>query len=259
VNPLDLTTEGTTDWVMLGRSGSTANRDEKAGADYIGAVTVVGTHDTYAANAYLSRWTDGSPTATASDIQGCWEVKPPAIDDIQALQFSVAGLTPGAYTMKLYCSRYKATGRLTASNDTESYSADFDEGGAGVDSVYGVFTVNFPITFTGESLDVSLDVTALGHSVYGNVAISAITLVQTSIDDWIVDDISIELGTGGTEISFSFGTSVGATYGVQATDDLTDPTSWTNLITGISGDGDIVSVTSPVSAGPEFYRIYIEN
>jgi hypothetical protein len=258
VNPLDLTTEGTTDWVMLGRSGSTANRDEKAGADYIGEVIVVGTHDTYAANAYLSRWTDGSPTATASDIQGCWEVKPPAIDDIQALQFSVAGLTPGAYTMKLYCSRYKATGRLTASNDTESYSADFDEGGAGVDSVYGVFTVNFPITFTGESLDVSLDVTALGHSVYGNVAISAITLVQTSIDDWIVDDISIELGTGGTEISFSFGTEAGATYGIQSTDDLTDPTSWTNLITGILGDGDIVTVTKPIITGSEFYRIYIE-
>jgi hypothetical protein len=258
VNPLDLTAEGTTDWVMLGQGGSISNRDEKVGADFIGEVSVIGSHTAYAANAYQSYWTDGSPTATASGVQGGWEAKPLTGEADQALRFSVDGLTPGEYTMKLYCSRYKATGTLTATNNTASYSADFDEGGAGVSSVYGVFTLNFPIVSMGESLDVSLDATALGHSVYGNVSISAITLVKTGNPSPVIEELSIEVISGGTEVVLSFDTTYGALYSVEATDDLAG-NSWGDMATDVAGTGSEVSVTNSLSGNTEFYRAYIQD
>lgn len=258
VNPLDLTAEGTADWVMLGQGGVTNSRDEKASADYIGEVTVIGTHDAYAANAYLSSWTDGSPAASATDVQGCWEVKPPAVDGKQALTFSVDGLEPGEYTMKLYCARYRATATLTATNNTASYSADFDEDGSGVGSVYGVFTVNFAIDSFGESLGVSLDVTELGHSVYGNVAITAITLEQTSAADATIGEISMELVSGGTKAALSWGTSYGALYGVKAADNLVSG-SWSNIITDVAGTGDEVTVTNTLTEDVQFYRAFIQD
>jgi hypothetical protein len=258
VNPLDLTAEGTSDWVMLGQGGSISSRDEKAGTDYIGAVTVIGTHGAYGGNAYLSNWTDGSPTATASDAQGGWEAKPPAVGGKQALTFSVDGLSPGNYAMKLYCSRYKATGALTASIGTEISGADFNEGGTGSGSSYGVLTVNFPVAFLGESLDVSLDVTALGDTTYGNVSITAITLQQTSETDPEVGDVTFEIISGGTQMAMSFNTTAGYLYGVEVTDDLVDG-AWSNTVEDVAGTDSEVIVTNALMGDAGFYRAFIQD
>jgi hypothetical protein len=256
---LSLTAEGTTDWVMLGRGGSTASRDEKAGADYIGAVTVVGTHDAYGGNAYASSWTDGTPLDAASDVQGSWEVKPPAVDGKQALTFSVEGLSPGEYVMKLYCSRYRATGALTASTATDSYSVDFAEGGVGAGSNYGVITLVFPVASMGESLDVSLEVSELGSTVYGNVGLTAVTLAQTARSDAIMGELSIEVLSGGTEVVLGWNTSSGALYGVMACEDLGATNAWTNLITNIAGTGSDVTVTNALSGPCAFFRAYMQD
>jgi hypothetical protein len=259
VNPVDLTAEGSTDWVMLGRDGDIAAREEKTGAAYIGAVTVIGTPTAYAGNAYLSSWTDGTLAAADSGVQGGLEAKPPAVDGKQALTFSVEGLVPGEYTMKLYCSRYRASGTLTATNNMAIYSVDFDEGGVGSGSSYGVITLTFPIGSISESLDVSLDVTALGHSVYGNVSITAITLAQTFVPDPTIGEISMEMISGGTEVALSWDTSYGDYYGVMASGNLAVSSSWSNIITGVLGTGGEVTVTNTLSEGVEFYRAYIQD
>ncbi|MDF7809416.1 LamG domain-containing protein [Pontiellaceae bacterium B12219] len=249
VNPLELSVDGSMDWVMLGRDGSTVNRDEKSGADYIGDVTVAGTHGAWAANAYLSSWTNGSPVLSTNDVKGSWEAS-------ESLSFSVDGLDAGGYSLILYCSKYNAIGEMTATLGEESIVRYFDVSGTGGGAYYGVFSINIGIASMGESLDVSYALSAGS----GNVGITAITLSRTFTPDPTVGAISIELISGGTEAALSWDTIGGANslYGLQAAPNLsTGP--WESIISNVQGTGGKVTVTNPVSENVEFYRAYIQD
>lgn len=251
VNPINLTTNGPTDWVMLGMGGSTASRNEMDGADYIGEVTVIGTHGAYAGNGYLSSWSNGTPIAVTNDVQGSWEGQ----GETGALSFSLTGLDAGEYSMNLYCSKYRATAQLTATKGGASVVQAFTYGGTTV-TRYGVFTVEFSVE-EGETLDLLYEqVTRTG---VGNVGLTAITLEQTSAVDPTPGDVSAPVIIGGTNIIFSFRTAPGHQYGIKATDNLAVG-NWSNVVTDVVGTGGEVIITNtiPEDQPHMFYRSYLQ-
>ncbi len=72
-----------------------------------------------------------------------------------------------------------------------------------------------------------------------------------------IGDMTIEVISGGTEVSLSWLTDVGYTYGVQSKADLNDLV-WDNIITNVPGTGFEVTVTNALSPDVEFYQAYIE-
>jgi hypothetical protein len=172
VNTIDLTTLGSTDWAMLGQGADTNAFTEMAGADYIADVAVSGGSKGAFENSYLCSWNNGAGTETATAVKGSWEASYGA-----TISFSVTNLEAGDYTMNVYSSKYRANGALTVTMGTESVTTDFTVGGSSASSEYGVFTVNFTVDTTGDSLDVAYTTTDLGKD-YGNVGITAITLAS---------------------------------------------------------------------------------
>jgi hypothetical protein len=255
VNPLNLSALGPMDWVMLGQGGNISNRNEKAGADYIGAVTVTGTHGAFSGNAYQSSWTNGAVLGAATNVQGSWEAQGTTTDT--SLAFSLTGLAPAEYTMKVYCSKYKSTSQLTASKGSESYTIAFDQDGTTA-TRYGVFTVDFSIDTLGENLNVVYALVTSGKS--SNVGLTAIALEQTSLSvDPAPGQISIPVISGGTNLVFSFGTTAGYQYAVEGTDNLVSGL-WSNIVTDVAGtSGDVILTNAISSDAPQmFYRVYLQ-
>ncbi|MEI6892648.1 MAG: PEP-CTERM sorting domain-containing protein [Pontiella sp.] len=178
-DPINLTEQGTQDWIMLGQGGGDAgimSRDEKLGVDYISAVTVVGTHGSFASK-YESSWTDGSPTLMASNVQGNWEAQYDGSGN-ESLSFSVEGLAEGEYSMTVYAAKYRraTVGELVASIGENSTSVIFQTAtGAVAGSYYGVYTINFDIETAGESLNIAYNMLTNGGNI-SNVSLTAITL-----------------------------------------------------------------------------------
>lgn len=175
---VNLTTEGTTDWVMLGQGGGPTGltrRDEKGAVDYIGPVTVSGTHDSWVEHPSRYDWADGTPVAIGNQVLGDWEAKPlyGLASTDQGLSFSVDGLAVGEYTMTLYTSSFKAAQQLTATVGESSMSAAQDYVHMGSVTAYSVV---FRIERVGDSLTISFNRNDASGDHYSNVGISAITI-----------------------------------------------------------------------------------
>jgi hypothetical protein len=63
--------------------------------------------------------------------------------------------------------------------------------------------------------------------------------------------------TDGNALALSWSTVSGATYGVAMSTNLVSG-PWTNVLTGISGDGIPVSITNDPTADQQFFRVYLE-
>jgi hypothetical protein len=72
-----------------------------------------------------------------------------------------------------------------------------------------------------------------------------------------VDDFGGAVVSDGTRMALSWRTVSGATYGVKATTNLVTG-SWTNIATGISGAGELISVTNSMTEGQQFFRVFLE-
>ncbi len=252
VNPINLSSNGPADWVMLGMNGSTSSRNEMDGADYIGEVTVIGTHGAYAGNAYQSSWTNGSPIVRTNNVQGSWEGQ----GETGAFSFSLVGLEQGEYSMNIYCSKYRATAQLTAAKGGASITEAFTYGGTTV-TRYGVFTVDFTIGY-GETLDFLYE--QVTRTSIGNVGITAITLERVSAPlDPTPGDVAALAVVGGTNLILSFETTAGYQYGVEATDNLAVGI-WSDMAIAVEGTGGAVLITNALSADdPQmFYRAYLQ-
>jgi hypothetical protein len=170
VTDKDLSAEGTTDWIMLGQGGGASgitSRDEKAGVDFISAVTVTGTHDSWNAHPSSFTW-DG----LGGSVSGDWEAKPQdgvALTD-QSLEFSVNSLAAGDYTMMLYTSSYDAAQLLTASIGASSMTAE-QARGRDITS----YSVDFTIE-AGDVLNIDFSRNDTTAATYSNVGISAVTI-----------------------------------------------------------------------------------
>ncbi len=105
---VNLTTEGTTDWVHWGYSGGTS-LDRKTGANLISDATAIGASKLSVSNVTATAsWTDGTPHAAVSMTGTGTGVQAPG-----ALAFTVpAGVAPR--TLKVYCGNKSGTARLDA-------------------------------------------------------------------------------------------------------------------------------------------------
>lgn len=172
----NLTTLGTLDWVNLNNTG----RNEKAGASFIGDVTLDdnGRNTTLiqsgTSSTYISTWTDGTPTASATD-SGHWEAKDTTTGTAPGgFAFSVSGLATGQYTMTVYATKYRTTADFTATIGGESQTVSFNTNGNDAVTDITEFNLEFDIT-AGQTLDISYLMTGDQRS-NNNVGIGAITL-----------------------------------------------------------------------------------
>ncbi|MFC5049897.1 PEP-CTERM sorting domain-containing protein [Rubritalea spongiae] len=182
---IDLTAQGTLDWMSLGDAGATtptATKDfvaQKAGANFIQTVTVVNLDgistdwvgDDYASSPWASTWTDGD-SANQTALAGSLEAKSGSVDaDKVGLMFDVNVATAGDYQLIIYGTSYRSNYQLTASLDGTDYLSD-----VGAQNSESVFTIDFTTTAANETLSILYAQTADGGGSADNVGIAAITL-----------------------------------------------------------------------------------
>jgi hypothetical protein len=250
---VDLTAEGTADWVHWGLETS-ASVNRKAGVPaQISNFTPLGTANLlrYDDNHAAYSWSDGSPTtATNGTTTGVF-----LTNLSSGFQLTVpADDTPRV--LRLYVGAYAARGRLLAYLsdfsaqpyiDTSIYDASWD-------SEYAVYSIAYSAASPGQELTIIYRSVELLDGVWGNVTLQAATLSGglVLLPVSIVDPVHTA-----TDFRFSFATQADRDYVVQATDPLS-PTDWTNVTT-VPGTGGTVTVTNHnLSPTQQYYRVITE-
>ena len=172
---LDLTNEGTLDWIQLGRLNDT-DINQKLGAAYLSPVVRHNARNArWDTTDYQSSWTDGDPTLSDSNITTTWEAKSPAGADttLTSFTFDVSNLTVNNGQLIVYATAYYCIGKLTAEIGGASQNASFNYS----TNNHASFTIDFDLA-AGETLDITFAQTAdTGANQDDNIGISAITLV----------------------------------------------------------------------------------
>lgn len=247
---VDLTAEGTVDWVHWGLQSSTSVNRKAGVPAQISDVTPLGAANLsrYADNHSAYSWSDGSPTtATNGTTTGVF-----LTNLSSGFQLSVS-VDETPRVLRLYVGAYAARGRLLAYLsdfsaqpyiDTSIYDASWD-------SEYAVYSIACSAASPGQQLHVVYRSQELLDGVWGNVTLQAATLSGgvVLLPVSIVDPVCT-----GPDFRFSFATQAGLEYVVQATATLSPP-DWTNATT-VPGTGGAVTVTNyNVPAGPQYYRV----
>jgi hypothetical protein len=247
---VDLTAEGTTDWVHWGL-GSTSSFDYKSLVQRsISNFAPLGSNQVqrYSDNPVAFSWSDGTPTPAAYGT---------------TTGLLINGLTNGfmlaapadSYPRQLnvYVGGYGSQGELQA------WLSDFSApafGDTSISSVFGtkaaVCTINYTAASPGQQLIVLYRVRALFDLAYGDIRLQAATLqggppVPFSV---VIENPRIEGGS----FAFSFLTQSNLSYTILT---LNSPwsTNWLPVST-LPGTGGLLTVTNPITnPGATFYRV----
>ena len=165
-NPVDLTVEGTTDWVHW----SNGSVIRKAGVTaQISNYTVVGSGAVqyYSNDPRTVSWTAGAPTVTGSDVNGV-EIGP------SSNGFSItAPAGTSTHTLVIHVGGWVSSGTLTA-HLSDGSASDFVDT---TPSSNGPFDRNYTLTYTSASTNQTLRVTwQQNGGTSGNVTLSAVAL-----------------------------------------------------------------------------------
>jgi hypothetical protein len=172
---IDLTAQGTTDWVHWGLETNTSvNRKASVPAQIsdftrLGSANIVRYADNYAAYS----WSDGAPTATTggtrtgvflTNLSSGFQLTLPADTTLR--------------TLRLYVGAYAARGRLLAYLSDFSARPYVDKSvfDTSWDNEYAVYSVTFRAASAGQQLIVSYSSVELLDGVWGNVTLQAATL-----------------------------------------------------------------------------------
>ena len=177
---LNLSSEGTLDWVNLGRTDTGVNaaaRSEKSAVSLIGTVNQSNHTPATWTGSWKQSWTGGEGSLpTATNVQSAWEVKPQdpvnfANAPWASMDFQVTGLDAGDYVLKIYASRYQASGEMTASiGGAPNAIATLSSGS------FGVFQVDFSVDAPSDILSIDYAVVTAPTGKDSNIGISNITL-----------------------------------------------------------------------------------
>jgi hypothetical protein len=249
---INLTTEGTGDWIHWGARENTLS-DRKFGVGVqISDFNLLGggVVERYADNYTGYSWTDGAPTSQATNTTT--GVYVPGLDNGFELTLPADRTTR---TLKVYVGLYAAHARFQAwlsDFSARAYTSSSLSNFFGND--YGVYTLTFAAAASGQTLRVRYTAGELFDLDYGNVtlqaatlggqpAVSAPTAVSLGNPRWIGDDFV-----------FSFSSIAGASYTAQSASSF-PANNWQNLAT-LTGSGALINITnkSP-SAGTRFYRV----
>ena len=252
---VNLTTEGTADWVHWGGQTNGVGPDRKAGVlPQISNYTSIGTEKAqqFADNYTGFSWTDGTPTTSASDT---------------TTGLFIPGVTNGfqltlpadstARTLKVYVGGYAAAGNFQAWLSDFSAAAYSDSSlSNSFGNAYAAYTLNYTAASPGQTLTVRFTSKTLYDPAYGNVTLQSATLVGGGGNS----------GTGAVTLvnprwisagfAFSFLSQAGVNYSAQSAPFLS-PTNWQEWGT-LTGSGAVVSVTNKNPSAACFYRVEVK-
>jgi hypothetical protein len=217
---VNLTTEGTVDWVHWG--DSSLNRKNGVSAQ-IGNYTVVGSGPAiaYSDDLRTVTWSDGSPTLNGSNTNGLYINSPG-----NGFSFTVpADNNPRRVTV--HAGGYHSGGTLTA-HLSDGSAPDYVDSTAGVSGQYDrTYTLTYSSVSAGQTLTVSWVTSASD----GNVSLSGAALSFAS------PTVSAGAGTPqSTVINTAFGVALQATVRDYANNPVTGIlVTFTAPVTGISG------------------------
>jgi hypothetical protein len=244
---VDLTAEGTRDWVHWGleRKGS-LNRKLNvlpliSDFDEIGSGQV----NQYTDNPVSFSWSDGGPNLTiggtttgvyVNELGSGFEITVPADKTLRRLEVYV-GLYGARGELEAWLSDYSAPPFINAS----------------LESVYNnptaVYTIDYSAPTVGKTLTVRYTSKMLFDEEWGNVTLQAATLKNLAP---VVGSVQVSpIGAG-----FNVPTEIGWNYFIDYTDTLFPP-NWLPL-TSFGGSGAPISVSDPTfSPTNRFYRVRI--
>lgn len=248
---VDLTVEGSADWVHWGYETNTSvNR--KAGATVqISNFTKLGPGNLlrYTDNFAAYSWSDGTPIPGVNGTRtGLY------LTNVSSGFQLTAPADPMPRTLRLYVGGYAARGRLFARLSDFSAQPYIDKSlnDTGWDNDYVVYSINYSAASAGQQLIVSYVSTELLDAVWGNVTLQAATLQGGSPwpqSIYITNAIHLD-----DDFALSFNTQAGQDYTVEYANSLSPP-AWSNFIT-LPGTGSLVTVTNAnAMAGQRYYRV----
>jgi hypothetical protein len=169
---VNLTSEGTSDWVHWGKESSSSVNRKAGGTGEIGALTTVGGSASRfnATNRLRYSWSDGTPTASATTQAGLY----------------IAGLNKGYQlqvpadtserTLVVYLGGWQARGRLEVSLSDGSAPAFVQT----VENLSAAFDRRLALTYRAGSAGQTLTVRYLQETSTGNITVQAATLQETN-------------------------------------------------------------------------------
>jgi hypothetical protein len=177
---VDLTGEGTSDWVHWGLETNTSVHRKTSVPAQISDFTRLGSATVmrYADNYTAYSWSDGTPTATAAGTRtGVF-----LTNMSSGFQLTLpADTTPR--TLRLYVGAYAARGRLLAYLSDFSAQPHIDKSvfDVGWDNEYAVHTITYRAASIGQQLIVNYRSVEILDGVWGNVTLQAATLQGEAI------------------------------------------------------------------------------
>lgn len=245
---IDLTAEGTLDWVHWGLVTNTSV-DRKANVTaQISNFTPIGngTAQRYTDNYSAFAWSDGTPTvATNGTTTGVFIYGPtngfaltlPADTTQRTARFYVGNYAAHSH-FAAYLSDFSAKPYVDTSLNDVSWNNE-----------YGSYEITYRAASSGQQLNIAYRPQDLYDTVYGNVTLQSVTLQSDLPPVTILNPRRL-----GGDFVMSFNTLSSHSYSVQYCDELPAP-AWINLTT-IPGDGSLLTVTNYNLAGRQrFYRV----
>lgn len=248
---VNLTTEGTGDWMHWGRATNSLFDRKAAVVPQISDFTKLGTNavERFADNYTAFSWSDGTPTATDTGtttgvftfgLNDGFEISAPA--------------DMSTRTLRVYAGLYGAQGNFQAWLSDFSAPAYTDTTISNLGNGYAVYQLTYTAASPGQQLIVWYRPLKLFDLDFGNVTLQAATLTGSD-QPAPVTILNPALNGGG--FSFAFATETGRSYTVQFSDVLPG-TDWQTL-GNFPGTGSNVVVTDPVTdRAQRFYRVQVQ-
>jgi hypothetical protein len=246
---VDLTFEGTSDWIHWGLASANSLDRNATVSPLITTFTQLGTNPRQQLpdSSTLWLWANGSPTLNnAGSTSGIF-----VYGKTNGFELAIPA-TPQPQMLKVYAGLYGAQIGFRAHLSDFSAPAHYDTLSSPLNTVDGVFTVQFASASPGQTLFVRLQTEKLLDLLYGNLRLMSATL---QVDNSIVPPFRLlDPRRVGEDFLFSFNTLTNHSYLVEWSDTLTPP-SWMPL-TNYPGTGSRVTITNAITApGARFYRV----
>jgi hypothetical protein len=249
---VDLTSEGTNDWIHWGLVNAASLNRKSAVTPKLGNFTVIGTNAVlrYEDNFSSYSWTDGTPTTEQEgSTTGVYVF---GLDNGFELNLP-ASLQPR--TVKIYVGLFAARGKFEAWLSDFSAPPFIDTSLTNFyNNAYRVYTLNYTAASAGQTLKVRHTAGINYDFVFGNVTLQAAALGEGPVPLSPIIEVT-NLSSNSTPFGFSFTTDAGPTYIVEYTDALEPAlTNWVTL-SNLTGTGGLLNVVDPGST-PEAKRFY---
>jgi hypothetical protein len=250
---VDLTMEGTADWVHWGLTDASSFDYKNLVSRKISNFTVLGTNSiqNYANNLTAFSWSDGVPNLEVNgSTTGVF---------IKGLNhgFTLTALADtNSRTLRVYVGLYGAQARFRAYLSDLSAAPFTDTNLSNIyNDSFAVYTLNYSAAAPAQTLNVVFEATTLFDVDFGNLTLQAATLQGGPSDPLPV--LLLNRALSGNDFSFAFQSQSNRNYAIQFADSLPPP-SWVTLVT-VPGTGGIINVTNAtVNNGPGFYRVLTE-